>query len=189
MKRRGKGRGFISPDPGTQHYKGPLAPINDDTLCVTLFDNYSVDVDASGNLNTFITNDPSAARNWTEMSTSWITYRVLGILVRYTPKGVVNTTTLGGFDGYQSIVHSPTISAPASMAQAASTGLARVWTAFKPFTRVWRMESSQEATFQLCSSPSATSKAVLLYAAAGGVSLHYGNIEIQYLVQFKTHAL
>jgi len=182
-------RNISDPDPGLVHYMGPTAPRNDDSFVVTLYDNLAVDTDSSGNISAFISNNPSAARNWTEYSTSWITYRVLAVVARYAPKGNVNTTSLGGFDGYHSVLHSPTVTAPTTMAGASSTGIARIWTAFKPWTSTWRMESSQEATFQLTSSPQATSQSFLLFALAGGTSVHYGNIEIQYLVQFKTHAL
>jgi len=178
-----------NPDPGIIHYLGPLQPRNDDTTTVTLFNNQSVTMDGAGNFSSSITNDPSSARNWTEYSTSWSEYRVLAVKITYFPSAVVNTATIPGFQGYQSVMHNPGTIVPASLAQAASTGLARGWTPFKRFVRAWRMETTTEATFFATSAPSANSQTHMLYAVAGGAAITYGNIEIQYYVQFKTHAL
>jgi hypothetical protein len=183
-------RGPINPDPGLIHYLGPISPTNHDTSTVTLYDNQSVDMDGAGNLALFINNNPSSARNWSEYSTSWLEYRVLAIKVSYFPK--VNTPLVGvilGFDGYHSVVHSTTVASPASLAQASSTGLSRGWNAFQRVVRTWRMETPAEAGFVLTSTPATTSQAFMFYAVAGGAAIHYGNIDIQYLVQFKTHAL
>jgi hypothetical protein len=178
-----------NPDPGTIHYLGPLQPRNEDSSTVTLFNNLAITMDAGGNLSGFIDNNPSASRNWTEYSTSWLEYRVLAVKITYFPSAVVNTAVIPGFQGYESVVHALTVTAPASLAQAASTGMARGWIAFRKFVRSWRMETPQEALFQLTSTPAATSQCNMLYAVAGGAAVSYGNIEIQYLVQFKTHAL
>jgi len=189
---RRNGRGNMSdpnPDPGTIHYRGPLQPRNEDSSTVTLYNNVAVTMDGAGNYSAFVTNDPSASRNWTEYSTSWLEYRVLAVKITYFPSAVVNTATIPGFQGYQSIVHALTVATPASLAQAASTGISKGWTGFRRFVRSWRMETPAEANFQLTSAPSATSQTHMLYAVAGGAAVSYGNVEIQYLVQFKTHSL
>jgi hypothetical protein len=189
MRRRNGLNRNPNPDPGIIHYLGPLQPRNDDSSTVTLYNNVAVTMDGAGNYSAFVTNDPSASRNWTEYSTSWLEYRVLAVKITYFPSAVVNTATIPGFQGYQSVVHALTVGTPASLAQAASTGISKGWTSFRKFVRPWRMETSAEANFQLTSTPSATSQSHMLYAVAGGAAVSYGNIEIQYLVQFKTHSL
>jgi hypothetical protein len=152
-------------------------------------DNATVITSAGGAILSNFGNNPSNARNWTEMSTSWAEYRVLGIKISYDPIAVVNTATAPGFSGYQSMVHSLSAPNPVTLAQAASTGVAKPWNAFRKFTREWRMTDVEEATFQPTTSPSATAYAFTLYAEGGGVTQYYGNILIEYLIQFKVHAL
>jgi hypothetical protein len=123
------------------------------------------------------------------MATAWGEYRVLGIKLRYSPIGTVNTATAPGFSGYQSVVHALTAPAPASLAQAASTGISKPWNAFRPFVRTWRMSDPEESLFQPTSAPSFTAYTFTLYGEGGGVSQYYGNLSFEYLVQFKQHTL
>jgi hypothetical protein len=194
IKRRGmrnsRGKNLpVNPDPGIIHYTGPINYPILDTSVVTLYDSQAMDSDASGNLSAFVNNNPSSARNFTEYSGSWYEYRVLAVKISYFPKAVNNTATLPGFDGYSGLVHGLSISAPSTLAQAASTGLSKPWIAFRPFTRSWRMETATEAPFIPTLTPATTSNCFALTFFGGGATLHYGNLEIQYLVQYKTHSL
>lgn len=174
--------------PASIEYTGPLTRMDHDSTIITLFDNASISSNGTGEISGQFGNNPSNARNWTEMSTSWAEYRVLGIKYTYMPKYSANTTTLSGFSGYHSVVHgSPTV--PASLAQGASTGDARIWNPFRPFVREWRMSEVDEAALQLTSTPSQNSFSMYLYATDATVSTLYGNIIIEYVVQFRTHNL
>jgi len=190
-KRNRKGRNGTSVyvPPGATSYSGPISIRNLDTTTVALLDNATVTSAAmTGNIAGAFNNNPSNARNWTEYSTSWAEYRVLGIKYTYEPIYTCNTTTLIGFSGYHSIVHGVP-GTPASLAQAASTGIARKWNAFRPFTRSWRMNDTAEALWIATNAPAANSNALVVYAEGGTVSTYYGNILIEYLVEFRTHNL
>jgi hypothetical protein len=160
-----------------------------DQVVVSLMDNATITTSAGGAILGNFNNNPSNARNWTEMSSSWAEYRVLGIKISYDPIAVVNTATAPGFSGYQSVVHALVAPAPTTLAQAASTGVAKPWNAFRKFTREWRMTDVEEANFQSTAAPSGTAYAFTLYGEGGGVSQYYGNLLIEYLIQFKVHTL
>lgn len=170
-------------------YKGPIRLPSNDQNVVSLFDNATISVSAGGAVAATFNNNPSSARNWTEMSTSWAEYRVLGIKFKYNPILAVNTATAVGFSGYNSIIHTPTAPTVTTLAQAAATGASRPWNAFRPFVRTWRMSEASESVFVPCGAPGTTSQCLTLYAEGGGISIYYGNIEIEYLIQFRTHAL
>jgi hypothetical protein len=187
-KRVRRNVGSRNPAPDMVMYRGSLAPMRNDTTTVTLYDNATVTTDAAGLISSAYNNNPGACRNWTEYSTSWGEYRVLGIKFSYDPIAVVNTAAIPGFSGYHSIVHG-TPTTPASLAQAASTGISKRWNAFRPFVREWRMADTGEAQFIDTSAPAQNSFVLTLYASGGGNAIYYGNILLEYLVQFRTHNL
>jgi len=193
-QRRGKARKdpsvtSMNPPPNTIAYRGPIALPSTDELTVTLYDSFDISTVTATQLQLRFDNNPSSARNWSEYSTAWNNYRVLGIRYKYFPvQFVAETSIKPGTFGYHSIVHGA-VSAPASLPQAASTGVSRPWTLFKPFTRVWRMQEVAEATYGLCSAPASTSNTLVLYGSASSPGADYGTVMIEYLVQFKTHTL
>jgi hypothetical protein len=170
-------------------YKGPIVMPSSDTTVQMLLDNATITVSAGGALLANFNNSPASARNWSELSTSWAEYRTLGVRYTYDPIATVNTTLYPGFSGYSSIVHGLTAPAATTLAQAASTGVARPFNAFKKFTREWRMTDPDESNFIPTSGPGTNSYTLSLYIEGGGVSIYYGNLLIQYLVQFRTHTL
>lgn len=185
-KRRNYSR-LRNPPSSASSYSGPILMPANDTEVIVLKDNATVTCSAGGGISSVFNTNPSSARNWTEYSTSWVEYRVLGIHFTYFPIANAPSTILAGFSGYQSINHG-TVTAPTTLAEASSTGDARGWNAFRNFTREWRMSTTGEALWQPCSGPATVSDTLVLYAIGAGVSLTYGDILIQYLVQFKTHA-
>jgi hypothetical protein len=170
-------------------YRGPLNIPSSDSTIVALLDNTQVLTSAGGAISISYGNNPSAARNWAEHSTSWSEYRVIGMKITYDPLAVVNTAAIPGFSGYQCLIHSLTFTTPTTMAQAASVGVARPWSGFKRFTREWRMTDPEESLFQPTSAPSGNSFTFYLYGEGGGAAITYGNVLIEYLVQFKTHSV
>jgi hypothetical protein len=155
---------------------------------MTLFDNASVSSDAAGLIVGTFGNNPSNSRNWTELSTVWTQYRVLGIKATYMPRYSVNTAAISGFTGYHSVVHGipPT---PTTPSEAASTGESRIWNPWKQFIREWRMSEIAEADFIPVSAPFSSSGALYVWANSATASILYGNIQLEYLVQFRVHAL
>lgn len=174
-------------DPATVKYTGPLTDMNHDSMVMTLYDNATVTCNASGVIGASFNNNPSNAANFNDQAASWDEYRVLGVKFSYDPNNVVNTSTISGFNGYNSIVHAPVASTPATLAAAASMGISRRWNAFRPFVREWRMSEISEATWLDTTSPTSTSDTLLLFAVNGTNSQYYGNILIEYIVQFRSH--
>lgn len=188
-KRRGqRARKVPNPPPSVVAYKGPISIPTPDTTTVILLDNFAV---ATGIAATTITavfnNNPSNARNWTEYSTSWNEFRVLGIRFTYAPLTPTPNGVLLSGSGYQSVFHG-TATAPTTLADASSTGIARSFNVFQPFTREWRMVDINEATYTQTSAPASTSDALVLFASnCAPAASTFGNMRLEYLVQFKTH--
>jgi hypothetical protein len=173
---------------GATSYKGPLTVSLGDSAIITLYDNASISSDVTGAIAGRFNNNPSGSRNWSEMSTSWGEYRVLGIKFSYMPLFSANTTAITGFSGYHAIIHgTPTI--PTTLSQAASDGNSHIWNPFRPFVREWRMSDVTESQFILTSGPSSTSNCLDVFGTNATVSLLYGNLTIQYVVQFRVHNL
>ncbi len=183
-----KQRRFPNPPPNTIAYRGPVFIPIPDTTTVVLTDNAAINTGVGGTtLSAVFNNNPSSARNWSEYSTSWNEYRVLGIRFTYDPVTVTANGTILSGSGYQSIFHG-TATAPTSLAEASSTGIARSFNVFTKFIREWRMVDVNEATYVQTSAPGSTSDALVLYATnVVPGSTTFGNIRIDYLVQFKTH--
>jgi len=173
---------------GATEYKGPLNNPHQDSTMITLIEDDSVSSDAAGKIAGQFGNNPSSTANWTEVSTSWAEYRVLGVRFRYGPIYTSNTTTLAGGSGYYMHVHgNPTV--PSTLAGAASTGVARRWNIFRPFTSEWRMADSLEAEWQSTAAPASTTACMYLYMQNSTISTLYGNLLTEYLVQVRTHSL
>jgi hypothetical protein len=176
------------PLPSTTQYSGPVTIPASDSISVILLDSYNVTA-TLGVVSLIFNNNPSSARNWTEYSTAWNQYRVLGIKFRYFPyQNTPNGITLSGA-GYSSIYHG-TAAGPTTLPIAASTGIAQPWSVFQRFTRNWRMSEANEAAFTLTSAPASSSDTMVLYSnniSAAGATVGY--VEVSYLIQFKTHTL
>jgi hypothetical protein len=169
-------------------YRGSLQPAPQDNITVTMYESASVSTDGSGTYSAQFGNNPSSARNWTEYSTAWAEYRVLGVRFKYNNNSTCNTSTLLGINGYHGIVHGfPTV--PTTLVQMVSTGVTRPWNAFKAFVREWRMSSAEEAEFITVASPAATTDTLVMLGLNGTISTLYGTLQIEYLVQFRTHTL
>jgi len=167
-------------------YKGPLTTIVDSTVG-TFYVDATIATSAGGIISGVFNNDPSIATNWSNYVGSWNEYRVLGIRYTYVPGNVVNTAALAGFTGYHSIIRGLTSPNPLTLSDAASQGISRSWTAFRPFTREWRMMDVEEAVFVKTGSPAATSNTLSIYANGGTASTTYGHMLIMFLVQFRGH--
>lgn len=169
-------------------YRGPLTPATVDNITVTMYESASISTDVTGSISAQFGNNPSSSRNWSEYSTSWTEYRVLGIRYRFNNNSVCNTSTLLGTNGYHSIVHGVPV-VPTTTSQAVGVGLSRPWNIFRSFVREWRMSSTDEAAFIETSSPASTTDTLFLFALNGTASALYGTLQIEYLVQFRSHAL
>lgn len=168
-------------------YSGPLGPSRDDSTVVVMPLNASISSNGTGDISGTFNNNPSSAVNWSEYSTSWGEYRVLGVRFTYIPQFSANTTVVSGFSGYHGIIYGTSSLAPANLSEAAATGIARLWNPFRPFVREWRMSSVEQAAWVNTSSPALTSNCLTLYGQNGSFSILYGNMLIEYTIQFRSH--
>lgn len=167
-------------------YNGPLTTTVDTTVS-TFYLDAIIATSVAGVVNGVFNNDPSLSINWAAYASSWNEYRVLGIKFMYVPGNVVNTAVLNGFTGYHSLIRGLTTPVTTSLSEAASTGISRPWTAFRPWSREWRMMDVEESAFIQTGAPATTSNTLALYASGGTASTTYGHLSIMYLVQFRGH--
>lgn len=187
-KMRARGQNPQNPPPNLIAYKGPINIPVSDTTTVILVDNAPLTTGAATTIiSAVFNNNPSSARNWAEYATAWNEYRVLGIKFTYDPLSPTPNALLQTGSGYQSIFHGTAV-APTTLAEAASTGSAKSFNVFKNFVREWRMVDINEATYVLASAPASTSDVLVVYSNnSSPVNTTFGNLRIEYLVQFKTH--
>ncbi len=168
-------------------YRGKIPTSSAESgIVMTLRRAYQVTTNGSGIYSATQTYDPSGCDNWTEMSTTFDEYRVLGIRYEYYPTFSVNTATVGGGLLCSSILHTETAPSPGSITEAYSYGDSRVGNVFKPFVREWKMTDTNEADFNKTSSTSSSQYAFHLYVDQAGASIAYGVVFVTYLVQFRS---
>jgi hypothetical protein len=135
----------------------------------------------SGNLD----NNPSGTDNWSEYSTSWSEYRVLGIRFEFVPSFAVNTAAIATSPMVSSVLHMAAAPAIVSYSQCFSYGDSKIGHITKPWVREWRMTETPEAAFIDCSAPTLSSYALTYYADTLTAATIYGQIFRTWLVQFR----
>ncbi len=174
------------PPPDTIAYKGPI-PSNtaESGIVATLRDVATLGTGAGTSFLSLLDNNPSSADNWSEYSTSWNEYRVLGIKFHYVPGLVVNTTAVSVGPMVHAIVHTQSAPSPTTLAEALSYGDAKLGHTTKEFTAEWRMTASGESDFGSTTSPGSTSYAMITYADGLTTAINYGVIFRTWLIQFR----
>jgi len=175
------------PSPSAVSYSGRIPTNNSESgVVATLKRAFQVTTNLSGLYASTQTYDPSGCDNWTEYSTIFEEYRVLGIRYEYYPTFTVNTTGVGGGLMVNSIIHAYTSPSPGNITEAYSYGDSRVGNVFKPFVREWKMSEVGEAEFVKTSSTASDQYTFMVYIDQGGASIAYGVVFCNYLVQFRT---
>jgi len=137
-------------------------------------------------LSSIQTNDLSAFDNYTEYSTVFQDFRILGLRYEYYPNFSVNTATVGGGLLVNSIIHTEVSPTPSNITEAYSYGDARVGNVFKPWVREWKMSATDEAQFSDVSSPPTLNRSLMVYIDQASASIAYGVVFVTALVQFRT---
>ncbi len=175
------------PDPSTVSYRGRIPTNNAESgIVMTLRRAVQITTNSSGIYSATQTWDPSGCDNWTEMSTTFDEYRVLGIRYEYCPAFTVNSASVGGGLICSSILHTESAPSPGSITEAYSYGDSRVGSVFKPFTREWRMSDTNEADFNRTASTNSGQYTIHVYVDQAGASIAYGIMFVTYFVQFRT---
>ncbi len=140
---------------------------------------------AGTSFNSILDNNPSGTDNWSEYSTSWSEYRVLGIRFEYEPQYPVNTAAVTTAPLVHCILHMKSNPAIASYPQAFSYGDSYLGHVSRKRIMEWRMTTPEEATFVDTSSPAGTAIAYTNYAEGLTTATQYGVVFVTYLVQLR----
>lgn len=132
-----------------------------------------------------IDNNPSATDNWNEYATAWGEYRVLGIRLEYQPLYSVNTTAITSAPIVHSVIHQSSLTSPTDYGQAYSYGDPKITNSTLSFVREWRMTNVNESTWIATGAPSATSIALLFAAFDLTTGLTYGQLFVNFFIQFR----
>jgi hypothetical protein len=167
-------------------YKG-LIPYNASETGITavLRDEFSLSTGVGTAISANLDNNPSGTDNWSEYSTSWSEYRVLGVRFQFVPQYAVNTAAIASSPFAHSVLHMKSAPSIASYGQCFSYGDSRFGHINKPFSREWRMNSAEEGTYIDCSSPALTAYIFTYYADSLTAATIYGILFRTWLVQFR----
>ncbi len=167
-------------------YKGVI-PYNASETGITtiLRDELSLSTGVGTSISANLDNNPSGTDNWSEYSTSWSEYRVLGVRFQFVPQFAVNTAAVATSPFAHSVLHMKAAPSIVSYSQCFSYGDSRFSHITKPFSREWRMNSAEEGTYLDCSSPSLTAYVFTYYADSLTAATIYGILFRTWLVQFR----
>jgi len=174
------------PRPDLIWYKGKI-PVNnaESGTLVTLRGATQLTTGAGGQVLLVENVDVTAYDNFSEYSTVFQEYRVLGVRYEYHPNNLANTTAFYGGLLVHSILHTAISPTPGTASQAFSYGDAKVGSAVRPFTREWRMTEVDEAKW-LDVTNSGTHKGIMLFLDQATAAYPYGVLFKTALVQFRT---
>jgi hypothetical protein len=176
----------VVPSPSALQYRG-IIPRNasEDGIVSVLRDVVTYNTGAGTSFVSYLDNNPSSTDNWSEYSTSWSEYRVLGIRFEYSPTYVVNVAAVQTAPFVTSVLHMKSTPAIASYPQALSYGDSRLGHITKTFSREWRMIGAEEGAWIDTGAPAGTTFVFSAYAETLTTALLYGTMLRTWLVQFR----
>ncbi len=174
------------PSPGKLVYSGPIPTHTAESgTLVLLREVATLSTGAGTSFNSIIDNNPSGTDNWSEYSTSWSEYRVLGIRFDFRPQYSVNTATIATAPLVHSVLHMKANPSITSYGDVFAYGDSYLGHVTKQRLSEWRMTTPEEATFVDTSAPAGTAVCYTNYASGLTTATTYGIVFITYLVQFR----
>jgi hypothetical protein len=176
----------LVPSPSALQYHG-IIPRNasEDGIVSVLRDVVTFNTGAGTSFVSYLDNNPSSTDNWSEYSTSWSEYRVLGVRFEYSPTYVVNVAAVQTAPFVTSVLHMKSTPAIASYPQALSYGDSRLGHITKPFSREWKMIGAEEGAWIDTGAPAGTTFIFTAYSETLTTALLYGTMLRTWLVQFR----
>lgn len=166
-------------------YRGPIPERTaEEGIVVTLRSLSSLATGVGTGFNITIDNNPNGYDNWTEYSTAWAQYRMLGLRAEFVPVFNVSLATANSGPIISNIVHGLTAPAVTTLTNAFSYGDPKIHHTTKKFIREWRMTTPAEAIWQPTASPGLTSYAFNFFSSGLTTATTYGYIYYTALVQF-----
>lgn len=167
-------------------YRGPIPTRTAENGAVVLLREIAtLSTGAGTSFNSIIDNNPSGCDNWSEYSTSWSEYRVLGIRFEYVPQFAVNTAVVNVSPLVHCILHMKSNPAITSYPQAFSYGDSHLGHVCRRRLMEWRMSTPEEASFLDTNAPAGVAVAYTNYAEGLTTATQYGILFVTYLVQFR----
>lgn len=191
QKRRSRGRAGknLPPVPATSliRYTGRIPTSNsEDGVVVQLRALTQLFTGAAATTYSFTqTKDVTSYDNWSEYSTIFQEYRVLGIRYEFFPTKVVNTTAIEAGVQTHSVLHTTISPAITTLSDAISYGDVRVASTTKPWVATWKMTSTEEAAF-IPVTTAYTDFTLTVFGNNLTINTTYGYILATALVQFRT---
>lgn len=179
-----------APDPSQIKYGGPIATHTSERGVVAILRlTANAATGAGTSFVSILDNNPSGTDNWSEYSTSWSSYRVLGVRLQFIPWPCVNIATITTAPMVHTVLHASSITSPTNLSTSFSQGDSRVCNVATPFTRVWKMSNTVESAWIVTSAPSANSLCFATSAYNLTTGNSYGTFFITYMVQFRTSSI
>lgn len=188
--RRGPGR-FINlppvPPSSSVSYTGRIPTQNSESgTLVTLRNATSLATGVGVTQTLLVQNvDVTSFDNFSEYSTVFQEYRVLGIRYQYIPREVANITGLDAGLLVNSILHTAITPTPGNITEAYSYGDSKIGSGLRAFVREWRMTEVDEAKW-LDTNSAGTHKGIMLFLDQATANFTYGVLFMNALVQFRT---
>lgn len=180
-----------------ERYTGPvILPGNitgTRTVLVNLHNTFQLSSNASGVINDSIgTSGVTGAFDWTALSANWQEYRVLAMMLDFSPSNRYSkTSTIAGAIGGV-IDRTNNVTALSSWATAVAHSSFRFLSLESPWTEresiqpmVWKASAPEEMSYASTSGSSATAY-FKLWADGLTVSTSYGRYRVTYLVEFRS---
>jgi hypothetical protein len=166
-------------------YKGPIPTRTSErgiVVSVRALSTLSTGVGTS--FNVLLDNNPSGADNWSEYSTAWAEYKVLGMRFEVIPTAKVNTAALASGPLITNVLHQSTAPGITTLTNCFSFGDPSVHNTTDHFVFEWRLQDTDESLWQLTSAPGRTSYTANFFSSGLTTATTYGYVYITYLVQF-----
>ncbi len=175
------------PNTSLLRYRGPIPQRTaEEGVVVTLRSLSTLSTGVGTSFNVTIDNNPSGYDNWSEYSTSWASYRVLGIRAEFIPIYNVSLATVATAPIISNVLHTATAPAVTTLTDAFSFGDPGIHHTTKKFVREWRMVSPQEALWQPTASPSRTSYCFNFFSSGLTTATTYGYVYYTLLLQLAS---
>lgn len=179
----------VNPDESVVIYRGPSTlPMGaSERACITTVLHYgtaAVTSNGSGFAAFSLSDDPSGFVDWSHIAAAWDEYRVLALTMNYVPYNQYNTPTATVVSSMFTVIDRDDATALTTEAAALEYESLKVFYLGRPFKRVVKMASIEDASFITTASPVARN---WIKGAGSGLtaSTSYGKYWLTVLIQCR----
>jgi hypothetical protein len=170
-------------------YRGPIhvgeSKTSDKLDVVNLTSIISVASNALGTMAAEVTFNPNTTTEWASFAARYREYRVLAVEIKWIPSIVVNTAAIVGGPLYIALNKGGALGTPTSKGQVFALANAKVHMNYKPWTYVIRPDDYTDLDVGSTATP-ASEFSFLFFASAYTASTSYGDLAVEWVVQFSS---